>query len=32
VAQDIAAAWLFTIPATALIAAGVYWIVMKFIP
>jgi len=32
VARDIAAAWLFTIPATALIAAGVYWIIMQFIP
>ncbi len=32
VAQDIAAAWLFTIPATALIAAGVYWIIIQFIP
>lgn len=32
VAQDIAAAWLFTIPATALIAAGVYWVIIQFIP
>ena len=32
VAQEIAAAWLFTIPATALIAAGIYWIIMQFIP
>ena len=26
VAQEIAAAWLLTIPATALLAAGVYWL------
>ena len=32
VAQDIAAAWLFTIPATALIAAGAYWVIIQFIP
>ena len=32
VAREIAAAWLFTIPATALIAAGVYWIIIQFIP
>ena len=32
VAQEIATAWLLTIPATALIAAGVYWIIMQFIP
>jgi PiT family inorganic phosphate transporter len=32
VAQDIAAAWLLTIPATALLAAGTYWIVIQFIP
>ncbi len=32
VARDIATAWLLTIPATALIAAGVYWIIMQFIP
>ena len=32
VAQEIGSAWLFTIPATALIAAGIYWILIKFIP
>ena len=32
VAQDIAAAWLLTIPATALVAAGLYWIITQFIP
>lgn len=32
VAREIATAWLLTIPATALIAAGVYWIIMQFIP
>jgi inorganic phosphate transporter, PiT family len=32
VAREIAAAWLFTIPATALIAAGVYWILIQFFP
>ncbi|MGB8981330.1 MAG: inorganic phosphate transporter [Anaerolineales bacterium] len=32
VAREIATAWLLTIPATALAAAGIYWIIMKFIP
>ena len=32
VAQEIATAWLLTIPATALVAAGMYWIIIKFIP
>lgn len=32
VAQEIAMAWLLTIPATALVAAGMYWVVMKLIP
>jgi len=32
VAQEIAIAWLLTIPATALVAAGLYWIIIKFIP
>ncbi len=32
VAREIATAWLLTIPATALLAAGVYWIIMQFIP
>jgi inorganic phosphate transporter, PiT family len=31
VAQEIAMAWLFTIPATALIAAGVFWVINRFI-
>jgi PiT family inorganic phosphate transporter len=32
VAQEIATAWLLTIPATALVAAGIYWIITKFNP
>jgi PiT family inorganic phosphate transporter len=32
VAQEIAMAWLLTIPATALVAAGLYWIIIQFIP
>jgi inorganic phosphate transporter, PiT family len=32
VAQEIAVAWLLTIPATALVGAGLYWIVTKIIP
>jgi len=31
VAQEIAMAWLFTIPATALFAAGLYWVTMQVI-
>ena len=31
VAQEIAMAWLFTIPATALFAAGLYWVISQFI-
>jgi inorganic phosphate transporter, PiT family len=31
VAQDIAMAWLLTIPATALLAAGLYWVITQFI-
>jgi len=31
VAQEIATAWLLTIPATALVAAGIYWLLMKLI-
>jgi PiT family inorganic phosphate transporter len=31
VAQDIAAAWLLTIPATALLAAGLYWVLSQVI-
>ena len=29
VAQEIATAWLLTIPATALVAAGIYWIIIQ---
>lgn len=32
VAQEIVVAWLLTIPATALVAAGFYWLLGKFIP
>jgi PiT family inorganic phosphate transporter len=32
VAQEITMAWLFTIPATALVAAGLYWVVNWIIP
>lgn len=32
VAQEIAMAWLLTIPATGLVAAGLYWIFSKLIP
>jgi PiT family inorganic phosphate transporter len=32
VARDIAIAWLLTIPATALLAAGVYWVLIQLIP
>ena len=31
VAQEIATAWLLTIPATALVAAGLYWVISQFI-
>ena len=31
VAQEIATAWFLTIPATAVLAAGVYWIITRFI-
>jgi len=31
VAQEIAMAWLFTIPVTALLAAGLYWVFITFI-
>lgn len=31
VAQEIATAWLLTIPATALVAAGMYWLLIQFI-
>jgi PiT family inorganic phosphate transporter len=32
VAQEIGVAWLLTIPATALVGAGLYWLTMKIIP
>jgi inorganic phosphate transporter, PiT family len=32
VAEEIATAWLLTIPSTALMAAGLYWIIIQFIP
>jgi PiT family inorganic phosphate transporter len=32
VAGEIATAWFLTIPATALVAAGFYWIIIQFIP
>ena len=32
VAKDIAVAWLLTIPATAVLAAGIYWVINQFIP
>ena len=32
VAQEIAVAWLLTIPATALVGAGFYWALMKVLP
>jgi inorganic phosphate transporter, PiT family len=31
VAREIAMAWLLTIPATALLAAGLYWVISRFI-
>ena len=31
VAQEIATAWLLTIPATALVAAGLYWVFTRVI-
>ncbi|MFZ5911830.1 MAG: inorganic phosphate transporter [Chloroflexota bacterium] len=32
VAQEIVVAWVSTIPATALVAAGIYWILIRLIP
>jgi PiT family inorganic phosphate transporter len=32
VAGEIASAWLFTIPSTALLAAGIYWLLTKGVP
>jgi PiT family inorganic phosphate transporter len=32
VAREIATAWLLTIPATALVGAGLYWAIIKIIP
>jgi PiT family inorganic phosphate transporter len=31
VAEEIAIAWLLTIPATALFAAGLYWVLIRII-
>jgi PiT family inorganic phosphate transporter len=31
-AREIATAWLLTIPVTALLAAGLYWVIIRFIP
>jgi PiT family inorganic phosphate transporter len=32
VAGEIATAWLLTIPATTLAGAGIYWLIVRFIP
>jgi len=32
VAQEIATAWLLTIPATTLVGAGLYWLIIRLIP
>jgi PiT family inorganic phosphate transporter len=32
IARDIVSAWILTIPATALVAAGIYWVVIHYIP
>ena len=32
VAQEIAMAWLLTIPATALVAAGLFWVISRILP
>jgi PiT family inorganic phosphate transporter len=32
VAKEIGAAWLLTIPATALVAAGTYWVIIQILP
>jgi PiT family inorganic phosphate transporter len=32
IAMDIISAWVLTIPATAFVALGVYWIVIRFLP
>jgi inorganic phosphate transporter, PiT family len=32
VAQEIATAWLLTIPATALIGSGIYWVITRMMP
>jgi len=31
VAQEIVTAWILTVPASALVAAGLYWLIMRFI-
>jgi PiT family inorganic phosphate transporter len=32
IAQEIITAWILTIPATAFLAAGIYWILIRYIP
>jgi PiT family inorganic phosphate transporter len=32
VAREIATAWLLTIPVSALLAAGIYWVLIQFLP
>jgi PiT family inorganic phosphate transporter len=32
VAQEIATAWLLTIPASALMAAGIFWVIIQAFP
>ena len=32
VAGEIATAWLLTIPATVLVGAGCYWLLIQFVP
>lgn len=32
VAQEIITAWFLTIPATALVAAGLYWLILRVFP
>jgi PiT family inorganic phosphate transporter len=32
VAQEIVTAWVLTVPASALVAAGVYWLLTRFLP
>jgi len=32
VAKEIAMAWIFTIPSTALVSAGIYWLICRYLP